>query len=97
MVGEKDYFNFYNEICRDENLLKKYPNVIKEIQDICQNISDKIREINQDNFFQIHSEILGLDSRLQIIVCLLPKLSNEEEGISGIDEKELIDCSRNDY
>ncbi|MBO1135009.1 DUF7006 family protein [Enterococcus hirae] len=95
-LNKENYFGFYEKICNDNELSKQYPLVVKEIQNICQIINSKIEEINSDNFFELHAEILGYDSRLQIILSLLPKSSTERLSYS-LTEKEIIDFSQKDY
>ncbi|MBO1117025.1 DUF7006 family protein [Enterococcus hirae] len=95
-MNKENYFGFYEKICNDNELSKQYPLVVKEIQNICQIINSKIEEINSDNFFELHAEILGYDSRLQIILSLLPKSSTERLSYS-LTEKEIIDFSQKDY
>lgn len=95
-LNKVDYFGFYEKVCNDKVLSKQYPLVVKEIQNICQIINSKIEEINSDNFFELHAEILGYDARLQIILSLLPK-SNAEKLSYSLTEKEIIDLSQKDY
>ncbi|EOB3457205.1 hypothetical protein ACIJDO_002382 [Enterococcus hirae] len=95
-LNKENYFGFYEKIYNDKELSKQYPLVVKEIQNICQIINSKIEEINSDNFFEVHAEILGYDSRLQIILSLLPKSSTEKLSYS-LTEKEIIDFSQKDY
>ncbi|PQG10473.1 hypothetical protein CUS46_13440 [Enterococcus faecium] len=55
----------------------------------------KIELVNSQNFFIIHSELMGLDSRLQIIIALLP--SDNDDILSSLTEEEVVEFSRKDY
>ena len=98
-LNEEDYFSYFDQICMDSYLIDYYPLVLVEIKS---NLYKKKKNIfllvNSCNYFEIHSKILGLDARLQIILTLLPtNFEKTYNPFEKITQKEIIECSRKDY
>ncbi|GAB7306621.1 DUF7006 family protein [Enterococcus gallinarum] len=97
-LNEEDYFSYFDQICMDSYLIDYYPLVLVEIKAICIKIKKYISLVNSYNYFEIHSKILGLDARLQIILTLLPtNFEKTYNPFEKITQKEIIECSRKDY
>lgn len=94
-LNEEDYFFYFNQKCSDEKIFNKYPLVVAEIKSICDQMKKKIEIVDSKNFFIIHSELMGLDARLQIIIALLP--SDNDDILISLTEKEIVEFSRKDY
>lgn len=88
-LTEQEYFNYFEQFYSDTFFSSKYPLVCEEMKDICIEIKKKIKQINSDNYFKTHSEILALDSRMQIILSLI--------NLSELSEQDIVNFSKNDY
>ena len=80
-LTEQEYFNYFEQFYSDNFFYSKYQLVCEEVKDICIETKKKIKQIN--------SEILALDSRMQIILSLI--------NMSELFELDIIKLSRNDY
>lgn len=97
-LNEEDYFSYFDQICKDTYFIEYYPLVLDEIKGICARIKKCISSINPYNYFEIHSKILGLDARLQIILTLLPtNLEKTYSPFENINQELIIECSRKEY
>lgn len=94
-LNEEDYFLYFEQKCNDKLFYNKYPLIVAEIKAICDQMKKKIELVNSQNFFIIHSELMGLDARLQIIIALLP--SDNDDILSSLTEEEVVEFSRKDY
>lgn len=95
IMNHQNYFSYFQQECQKDYLALGFPLIKAEVEELCLVMQEKIAEINSDNFFETHAEILGIDARLQIIFSLLPK---EENGIlSYLSEAEILELSRKDY
>lgn len=95
MYREKEYFEYFEKEIKKYSLVEKHPLLCEEVSSICKVIKEKIKQINDSNFFEVHPEILGLDARLQVIFSLLPK--KEDALTYDLSDEEIIDLSKNDY
>lgn len=66
-IDQNEYFDYYNTLCNEKNLRKKYPLFFNEVETICQSLLYKIDKINSGNFFKKHVEIMGLDVQLKLL------------------------------
>ncbi|WP_373193665.1 hypothetical protein [Enterococcus sp. RIT-PI-f] len=97
-LNDKDYFSYFDQICMDSYFINYYPLVLDEIKNICKKIKKEISLVSSSNYFQVHSKILGLDARLQIILTLLPKnFEKIYDPLEKISQEEIIEYSRKEY
>ena len=92
--NSRDYFNYFEEIYSDKQLKKKYPLITNEIEKNCNFMKQAIEIINNKNFFRIHSILMGLDLRLQILLDLL-EIVEDDSGV--LSEQEIVGIAENDY
>lgn len=99
MMKENDllneYFNYYDEIFQSIKFFE-YPLIYAKYQNIRQEYTEVINEVNQHNFLSTMGCILDLDAKLQILIELLVYYKSEDEK-ERCDEEEILKCSSSDY
>lgn len=93
-VDGETYFSFLEKKCVDKQLKRDYPLVIKELENLVQLIK-KISIISSQNFFNIHAEILGIDSRIKILLTFLD--FGYSDFSDYLTEEQIINMSLSDY
>lgn len=94
-ISEKRYFQYFEAKYKNHYFCKKYPRIAQRMEEICEEIKEKIHNLNnqKEDFFQIHAEILGLDAQLQIIILFLDNLSLD----NFLTEEQILMYVRKDY